>query len=551
MQKEQLQQNTHSSLAGWLILFIVVMAFAIRATGTWFGLPYIYSADAHLFVNPALNMIRTGDLNPHWYGAGTFVIYCLAVLWLFVMGGYMLWGALTGNAHPISEIREMIDTIPQSDPTLFYLSGRLLMVVFAAITVYIVYLLGKRLFNQWIGLLAAFCMALSPLHILHSRYIRPDIPTTMLVVLSIYFLFRFYDQNNKVRWLILSSLFAGFSIAAKYTSGIVIVPILLYVCINDFFRIYGKNIQRPLKKYILDFIKLRSGLSLALICIFLGYFIFAPFTIIYIHKLFEALAHEARSTHLGAERLPGIQNHLWYFKTTFLTGVGNVIFEILAGAGFLIVLAKRPLDKRKLLFLLFPVLLFVILGFAKLRWERWLMPIVPFEAILFAVGVHGLYVRLIRIKLFGSHRRIIQAVIIVAILWLSYPALSKNIHEAVKMARPDKRTVAKQWVEENLPDGAAIIYEEYTPQLHIRPEKNFKLQFLGWRRAATIPLRALQANFDYLIITHSFKDRYYNEPQKYPAEIAWYEALKRTGRLIKTFDDDKLPGPTIEIYRLR
>jgi hypothetical protein len=56
---------------------------------------------------------------------------------------------------------------------------------------------------------------------------------------------------------------------------------------------------------------------------------------------------------------------------------------------------------------------------------------------------------------------------------------------------------------------------------------------------------------DYIIITDSFKSRYYNEPEKYPVEISRYEELKNNAKLIKIFNNTENPGPIIEIYHLK
>ena len=550
-----------SFAAKYLIWLLLALAFLIRFTGLDFGLPYLYSPDEHLFVEPALQMLTTPTLNPGWYGAGTLIIYLLAVLWLLLTPFYLFYCFLTGTSQSLAGLEQIVKEIPQSDPTLIYFSGRILMVFFAVVTIYIVYLTAKKLFNKPVALLAVLCLAVSPLHVGHSRLIRPDIATTMMVMFSMFFLLKFAYQSQKSIWLILASLFAGFSIAAKYTSGVIVFPILLYSLICDLKILWQKNKKQlmsnssegmnfPLTKYLIDSIKFKTCLSKALIFVFLGYFIFAPFTLIEFDKLHKALVYESRKTHLGHERLPGIQNHLWYIKNTFRYGIGGLFFEIFAGIGLLLTILKKR-NKARLLFIIFPILMFLIIGCAKLRWSRWLMPVIPFEAIFFGCGFYYIYEYLRDKKVFRNYRALLIAMFVLIAAGAFVPPTVRVIKEAVKLTSTDTRTLSKNWVENNLPAHSRIVYEHYAPHLHIRPKQKFQLFYTNWGRIASRPLAFYKTRkIDYLVITSSFKDRIYKEPLKYPAEISRYEQLKREAGIVKVFDNKDRPGPIIEIYKL-
>lgn len=550
----------------YAIFFILAYALLIRVVGIDFGLPYLYSPDEPIWVKASMRIL-SGSLNPNWYGAGTFIIYLLAILYAIILAIYFVCSFLIGNTHTLSEFKQMILQILQSDPTLFYLPGRLLMLSFAVISIYLVYIISKKLYNEQIGILASFCLAISPLHITHSRIIRPDITTTMLVLFSIYFLISFFDQRDQYKWLVLSSLFAGFSIAAKYTSGIIVVPILIYSLICDIGRAEPQKQQSPEKNnrivfrqnkakaslltYLFDFIRIKTCLSRALLFIFIGYFVFAPFTIIKYHELIKAIVFEARGTHLGHERLAGIQNHIWYLKNTFRYSVGGVFFELFAAIGLLFVFFKKPRD-RQLLFISFPILFFLIIGCAKLRWSRWLIPVLPFEAILFGIGLYYSYQYLCKNRIIQRFRPQIVGIFLIALIAASYPTLKHNAKDAERLTKTDTRTLAKDWVEKYLPLGSTIAYEHYSPHLHIRPKRKFNLINTNWKKIVSKPISTYKKmSVDYIIITSSFKDRFYKEPTKYPLQISRYEELKSIASLVKIFDNKNNPGEVIEIYKLK
>jgi hypothetical protein len=413
------------------IYFILSYAFLIRIVGIDFGLPYLYNADEPIFVEHSKHILN-GSLNPGWYGAGTLIIYLLAILYAIILAIYFVYSCIMGNTHTLTEFKQIIVKILQSDPTLFYLPGRLLMVFFAVISIYMVYLISKKLYSEQVGILSSFCLATSPLHIEHSRYIRPDIPTTMLIVFSIYFLFNFFDQRDQIKWLVLASLFAGFSIAAKYTSGVIVIPIIIYSVICDFGRseplkeqlfdkrenkseVSQNNTKVSQLNHLLDSIKIKTNLGRALLFILIGYFIFAPFTIIEYRMLLGAIVYEARGIHLGHERLAGIQNHIWYLTNTLRYGIGGVFFELFAAIGLLFIFFKKPRG-RQLMLISFPILFFLIIGCAKLRWSRWLIPVLPFEAILFGIGFYFSYRHLCKAKIVQRFRPQIAGLFAVALI---------------------------------------------------------------------------------------------------------------------------------------
>lgn len=537
-------------LERYSIFLILLSAFLIRFTGLNYGLPFLYDPDEPFLVDPAIDILTTGDLNPHWFDwPGSFVIYLLAILFAIILGTYFLYSSILGYVHSLSDFKELVKSNPifyfRHNPTLYYFSGRLVMVFFAIITIYVVYLIAKKLFDKPTGTLAAFCLAISPLHIGFSRTIRADIPTTMLVMLSTYFLLRSLNQNRNAKSLMLSSLFAGFSIAAKYTSGIIISPILIHCLITD-----SKQTKLLTTKYFVDSAKIKTNLSRALLSIFIGFFIFAPFVILDWRQSIGDMIYMARPTHLGHERLPGMQNHIWYLTNPLQKGIGGLFFEIFAVLGLCLILSKK--SYKETLFLAFPILFFLIIGCGRLRWSHWMMPVLPFEAILFGVGFYSSYNYLIRRKVFQGLRLKIFFLFAIVIILASFPAVTSEIKQAIKLSRLDTRTIAKDWIEKNLPSGSKIAYEYYAPHLHVNPKGSLTLMNFGWERIVCEPLSFyINQSVDYIIITSAFKERCYNEPEKYSKEISRYEALKTEAELIKVFDIKENPGPVIEIYRLK
>ena len=96
-----------------LIVFIVLLSAGLRVWGLDYGLPHLYDPDEPVFVEHALQILQTGDWNPHWFGhPGTTTIYMNAILYRIIggigtaLGRYDNWGQFCYTYHV--------------DPTAFY-----------------------------------------------------------------------------------------------------------------------------------------------------------------------------------------------------------------------------------------------------------------------------------------------------------------------------------------------------------------------------------------------------------------------------------------------
>ena len=96
-----LPYKIHDIVIKYAIFLIITYAFIIRVVGIDFGLPYLYNHDEPLFVNASQNILG-GSLNPNWYGAGTSIIYLLAVLYSIILGIYFVYSFLIGNTQTLS-----------------------------------------------------------------------------------------------------------------------------------------------------------------------------------------------------------------------------------------------------------------------------------------------------------------------------------------------------------------------------------------------------------------------------------------------------------------
>ena len=138
---------------------------------------------------------------------------------------------------------------------------RMISVFFGSLTVPMMYLLGKEMFNKRVGMIAAILMCFAPYHCFYSRIYKLEAFTIFLIVTFLYFFWLSEVKGKKIH-TILAGIFLGLSIAAKY------LPVFLLVAIPAYmFWIYGR---REIRKIIKKIILLYFSAFLALIPLILG-----------------------------------------------------------------------------------------------------------------------------------------------------------------------------------------------------------------------------------------------------------------------------------------
>jgi 4-amino-4-deoxy-L-arabinose transferase-like glycosyltransferase len=193
----------------WPILAAILLgALALRLWGIRQGLPYAYNSDenAH-FVPKAIGMFVLGA-NPHYFAnppAFTYLLHVVFAVWFGGRGGVSHAFAL----HP-SEV---------------FVVARVTAALLGTLAVWLLYLLGARLFNRGVGLLAAALQAVAFLPVFYAHLALNDVPTLAPLTLSLLGSAGVLRHGRKRDYL-LAGVGLGLGCASKYTAGIVVLPLL-------------------------------------------------------------------------------------------------------------------------------------------------------------------------------------------------------------------------------------------------------------------------------------------------------------------------------------
>ena len=117
-----------------------------------------------------------GDLNPHNFLYPTFYFY---VLFAWV-GLYLASCSLSAASSSLAALQQLFFL----DPTRVFVAGRLLTALLRDTGVPASTGSARALFDVRVGLAAAAFLAVAPLHVRDSHYVKHDVPATLAVVLA-------------------------------------------------------------------------------------------------------------------------------------------------------------------------------------------------------------------------------------------------------------------------------------------------------------------------------------------------------------------------------
>ncbi|MFZ2113500.1 MAG: glycosyltransferase family 39 protein [Solirubrobacteraceae bacterium] len=359
-------------LWAWCGLALVLcVALGLRLWGIKEGLPYVYNIDeAGHFVPKAVTMFSEG-LNPRYFVNPPALTYVL----------HFVFDAWFGGAHGVrSEYAR--------HPGEVFLVGRVTVALLSTAAVWMLYLLGARLFNRRIGLLAAAIEAVSFLPVSYGHLALNDAVTLLPLTLSLFGSAGVMRYGRKHDYA-LAGIGLGLACASKYTAGIAIVPLVVaaaahYLDSIDATRVHPARgqptgdhaiLERPVCRVVL-------GVALAGVCAFAAFLIANPYSLLDFKLFYSELVHQSSLSDeaqgkLGAPKEIGIFYYLWSFSW----GLGWA--PALAALGGAITIWRRH---PRIGWLLVPAAI-LFLGFMGVQdryFGRWLLPIFPIACLLAA-----------------------------------------------------------------------------------------------------------------------------------------------------------------------
>ncbi|MEW5957014.1 MAG: glycosyltransferase family 39 protein, partial [Chloroflexota bacterium] len=217
----------------WLKLAVPPGIFLIVLLPRILGLDVFLTADeddqimfANHFLKSALQGDWAGALVLGYPGVPTLILGALGVAARYLVH-YLGWLPLPWVAADLPATLEQVTTHfgMFEYPLDFLLWVRVPMAVVAALGIWGIYFLTKRLLDERLALLGTLIIAFDPFILAHTRVIHVDGPLAYFMALS-FLAFLLYLDRGQWRWLLLSGLFGGLAGLSK-TPAALLGPILL------------------------------------------------------------------------------------------------------------------------------------------------------------------------------------------------------------------------------------------------------------------------------------------------------------------------------------
>lgn len=410
------------------LVLIIALYMALSIYGIWPDLPYPRTANEVEQIKLALKF-GTGDLNPHYFLHPPFFSYALC----FIYSVCFVTGKALGIFKSVMDYQRIYFT----DPSFFYAVARFVVLILGSSSVAIFYFLSKKIFDKRIAIVAAVFIAVSPLYVKLSHYALSDIPLLFITLASFYFLLNIYHEG-RLRDYIFAGLLLGIATATKYNAGLLIVPMVAAHFLSPS--------QSGWKTKILD-----PKLLVIPLCALSGFLLGNPYAILDSKTFLASFSEQSRRMNAFDYNFASWKTDkpgwIYIITDTMPFGLGYSLSALIL-CGILYSFYRRKKEDYILLSLIFSA--YLVIGRWSIIKPRYFIFIFPFAILLaarFLIEVIG--------KFKFAHRTNIYAGIILVIGLMAEP-LSKSIEFDRLAALKPVYAQAKDWIEANIPSGAAI-----------------------------------------------------------------------------------------------
>lgn len=507
------------SYPAWILLGLIVLGFSLRISGLNWG---FYSGDEH-FIDRIIGQMAFGHLAPDKWDYPPFFYYlCLAFRRSIALIRLQLVLPWLGNG---------------------ILANRVLHVGFGTLTIPLIYLAGKKLFNQKTGLAAATLLTFSFYHVMFSHVAKVDIPAAFFSLLSFYFIIDVY-RRGRLRDYLISGLLIGLTTATSYNGGLLLLPLLLAHLFRD-----GQTWPA----------KLRSGWLLLTGVLFvpLGFLLASPFSLINWPDFWSQFSHfsEIKMTaspwvadgyyqQLDLIGRLKFNNWIWYLDI-WREGLGWLAFLTLLASVFWTALRS---DKKLWLVLSYPFVYWLMLGRGIEAHDNYIVIVLPLAYLAVAACLESLS---------QTAGRRATSVLIGLLLLVNLGPAYDSWETVRSYLREDTRKTGGRWINENLPAGSRIGLGPYSVS-GLDGARFSIVRLYDWPiRRDTAPTSGYpqRLGLDYLVTSSWFYGRFTDYfLEDYFADWGrYYDSLREPDfKLLREFScrPVKSHNPTIRVYQV-
>ncbi len=440
-------------------------------------------------------------LNPHWFPLGTIIIYLLVGL-RFLMEPFMDQVRLQDLASTGRALTAFVDTV----------------------SVLLLFFLGRRLFGQGAGLLAAALGAFTVFNIQVTHFYRPESFVVLLALVAFWWMLNVLERG-RLRDHVVLGIVIGMTFAFRGSS----LPILAPVALTYAALLWPR--WRAGDRGLLLLQPVLRPAGLAFLMALLTFLVLQPYALLDYREYVADLGWEAmvaRTAGLVPYTLQYVgipRNGLYELRQTAVWAFGLPLGLVAWGglAASLIAVFRRPRIGEWLLVSWVVALLITIVPLFEVKFLRYVGPVLP---VLVLLGSHWL----MEAYRFARKRGVAWGRVVLAVTAFVVVATAFYALAFVSIYRADHPGVqASVWLNENAPARSKVLtdnhWDEGFPNLG-----RFDLDLLRMHEGDSLQKAGMVssqlADADYII---SYSNRPWGSiarvPERYPYSAAYYRAL--------------------------
>ena len=332
----------------------------------------------------------------------------------------------------------------------FLVTARFLSVLLGAATIYLVYHLARRAGGGvWASALAALFMLSNHVLSINARFAHNDLYMLFFMTLSAYFVLRYAEQQER-GWLYASFFAVGLTASSKYNGGIfLLVPLVVWAGFR--YRSFWAEKVRTLEILFISAVLTFGGFALGTPKALL-------WMVFYFKRMLPALSrHASYGANSGGVRgIVGQWVLMWemFGGVLFLLSLGAVIYF-----GYRFFVEKSILrEKSPVWILVLAILVYDLPIMMSYNYQaRFFLPLLPFVAILFGMGVEAFTVWVGQGK-FARYQTWVPFVAVLILLVSGLRVISVRL-----LLANDSRIPAGEMID-SLPEGTSLEHTIYTPK---------------------------------------------------------------------------------------
>ncbi len=474
----------------WPVIAITCVGAVLRFTNVNWDAGGRLHPDEALIVNGALTVKFFSGMFPGFHDYNGFSVYLLKIVSLGV-------SFLSRNSYW------------SGTPEGVTLVGRYISMTISALSIPLMYVLGKRLWKKETGIIAAIFFAFTPLVSQLAHFYTTEGILIFLLLVLLYATHR-YTQKQDIHSLIRMAIPSGLLLATKNTSYL-FLPLPLIT----------------LWSFVLPVRKKASSLFLFLVIVFVVFFVASPYSFI------DLPGYIARSRYL-TQVVSGRLLMDWtmqFQETNGLFWVKNLLYAL--GPLFLLglvgvtgsLLRQKSYRNIETIYAVWTVGFSVFLSFTYLKFTRYAAPLIP-ALTLFAAKF------LMDIRKTRAGIPVLFCALGLQVLsGLMYFSIPANTHTSI---------VAAEWIHNHIPPESVILVEEWNsivrftgPELSANRYQliSFNFYTLADNETKKQNLEAALLRADYIMLeSPKVKNTVTRLAPRYPYSSQFYEQLTKGAR---------------------